>query len=355
MNISGYAYFLDEPNKPLKKRNFEISELEKNEVVIKVSACGLCHTDLSFFTGSVKTKKKLPMVLGHEISGQAIAAGDNYRTYLGKYAIIPAVLPCGTCDYCCSSRANACLNQKMPGNDIDGGFATHIRVPGNNLSWVHDSLIKDTKIETLSIVADAVSTAFRATERANVEKNDIAVIVGAGGVGGFVIQIAKALGANVLAIDVIDKKLQLMRNYGADYLINSDKASLEDIRKETKNIAKRLRLSGLRLKIFECSGTSDGQKLGFKLIERGSTYVQVGFTMNKVEIALSNIMAFDATIHGTWGCPPESYKSVLTLIAEKKIVLDPFVSHAPMSKINEFLEDMKNHKLSHRIVMNPQL
>jgi D-arabinose 1-dehydrogenase-like Zn-dependent alcohol dehydrogenase len=82
--------------------------------------------------------------------------------------------------------------------------------------------------------------------------------------------------------------------------------------------------------------------------------VQVGYCSSPVEVRLSNLMAFDATIHGTWGCPPDAYRDVLGLIYSGAVVLAPFVEHAPMSRINELLDDMAHHRLARRIVFDPR-
>lgn len=100
-------------------------ELKEGEVLVKVSGCGVCHTDLSFWHDGVQTKHALPLTLGHEISGIVVR---GHHKWLGKKVIIPAVLPCGECDLCLSGRSNICRNQLMPGNDFDGGFASHIAV-----------------------------------------------------------------------------------------------------------------------------------------------------------------------------------------------------------------------------------
>ena len=109
----------------------------------------------------------------------------------------------------------------------------------------------------------------------------------------------------------------------------------------------------LKYKIFECSGSAPGQTTAYGLLERGATMMQVGYTPNKIDVRLSNLMAFDATLHGTWGCPPEVYPGVLRLIEEGKVKLDPFIAYGPMSKVNDYLADMAAHKLERRMVMDP--
>ncbi|HKI85344.1 MAG TPA: alcohol dehydrogenase catalytic domain-containing protein, partial [Thermoanaerobaculia bacterium] len=208
------AYFLDSPGAPLQHRSTSLATPGRNEVVVEVQACGLCHTDLSFADGSVAPRHDLPLVLGHEITGRVVEAGEGYADWIGRPVLVPAVLPCGECDFCRAGRGNACPNQKMPGNDLDGGFARHLVVPGGALISLEDAP-EGFALDDLAVVADAVSTAYQAVVRSGLEEGDQAIVVGAGGVGGFVVQIARALGARVAACDVDAGRLKLAGELGA--------------------------------------------------------------------------------------------------------------------------------------------
>jgi 6-hydroxycyclohex-1-ene-1-carbonyl-CoA dehydrogenase len=348
MTVTAEAYVLEAPKAPLVRRPLQIPAPGPVEAIVEVIACGLCHTDLGYADGSVKTKKEIPIVLGHEAVGRVVEAGKDFESLVGSNVLVPAVLPCGDCDFCKAGRGNACPNQKMPGNDIDGGFSTHFLVPARPLI----KLGAISNVAALSVVADAVSTAYQAILRANVTAGDAVIVVGAGGVGGFVVQIANALGARVVACDIIEDRLKLIGQYGAAATINLTNLDPKELRKQVRAFAKGI--PPLKFKIFECSGSAPGQTTAYGLLERGATMMQVGFTMNPINIRLSNLMAFDATIHGTWGCPPEVYPGVLRLIEEGKVKLDPFIGYGPMSKVNDYLADMAAHKLERRMVMDPR-
>jgi 6-hydroxycyclohex-1-ene-1-carbonyl-CoA dehydrogenase len=216
-----------------------------------------------------------------------------------------------------------------------------------------DGAMNDKELLSLSVVADAVSTAYQAVKRAGLEAGDVAVVVGAGGVGGFVTQIASALGATVIAVDVSAERLEQLSRFGAKHRVAIAGRGVKELRKEIGELVKGTGVASLRHRIFECSGTKDGQLLAFALLGRASTLVQVGYTPDTVELRLSNLMAYDATVHGTWGCPPEAYVEVLALIAEGKVAVAPFVEIAPMAKLNELLEDMAHHRLKKRMVLVP--
>jgi 6-hydroxycyclohex-1-ene-1-carbonyl-CoA dehydrogenase len=321
------------------------------EVIVEVDACGLCHTDLGYASGQVAPKHPLPLVLGHEVVGRVVAHGSASTSWAGARVLVPAVLPCGDCPFCAEGRGNACQRQKMPGNDIHGGFASHLLVPAAPLVRIEG--FEGGAFRALGVVADAVSTAYQAVKRASLKRGDIAVVVGVGGVGAFLAQIAKALGAHVIACDVSPARLELAQKHGAErtFLVGTDSA--RDLKRFLADFAKELRVPSLHQQIFECSGHVNGQSLAYAALPHGGTVTFVGYTIEKVQVRLSNLMALDATAHGSWGCPPQLYPEVLRLIREGAIQLDPFLDEAPMSRINELLLAMGEHRLERRMVLVP--
>jgi 6-hydroxycyclohex-1-ene-1-carbonyl-CoA dehydrogenase len=128
---------------------------------------------------------------------------------------------------------------------------------------------------------------------------------------------------------------------------------LKSIKDKVREIAKELKAPKFGWKIFEISGTKPGQDLAFNLITYASTLSIVGFTMDKVEVRLSNLMAFDAKLIGTWGCKPELYPEVVELVANDQLRIDQFVQTFPMSKINEVFRNTLEHKYTKRSVLVP--
>ena len=246
-----------------------------------------------------------------------------------------------------------CQNQKMPGNDFHGGFASHIVVPHKYLCPVPDSILKEYTLEQISVIADAISTPYQVMKKSELENGDLAIVIGVGGVGVYGALIAKIMGAKVLAIDISDEKLAQAKKNGVDATLNSKGLDIKAIKTAVKDIAKQLGAPKYGWKIFEFSGTAPGQDLAFNLITFTSTLSIVGFTMNKLEVRLSNLMAFDAKLIGTWGCKPELYPEVVDLIATGKLKIKDFVQTFPMSKINEVFKNTLEHKYDKRSVLVP--
>jgi 6-hydroxycyclohex-1-ene-1-carbonyl-CoA dehydrogenase len=333
----------------------ELASLEPNsdELVVEVAGCGVCHTDIGFAFDGVPTRHALPLVLGHEISGRVVAAGEKAAGWLGRSVIVPAVIPCGACPACLAGRATICRRQFMPGNDGNGGFATHVLVPSRGLCAVPEVLPAGVTLAMLSVVADAVTTPYEAILRSGLGANDVAIIVGVGGVGGFGVQIAAALGAAVVAIDVDRERLDLAARHGAGLVLDSRASDLKSLKAAVRSYSKECGRAGIGLKIFEMSGTPAGQTTAFGLLDHGAYLAVVGFTPKPVELRLSNLMAFDATARGNWGCPPEHYPDALRLVLEGKVVLAPFIEHHALDEAPAILEAVAKHSLRRRAILQP--
>ncbi len=337
----------------IEKTEIPVPDLAPGDVLVEVAGCGVCHTDLSFFYFGVPTVNQPPMTLGHEISG-TVVAGD--AEWVGKEVIIPAVMPCNDCPICASGRGNRCLAQKMPGNSIGiyGGFASHIPVPARDLCVVKNR--GDIPLTNLAIVADAVTTPYQAAMRADLTEGDLVVVTGAaGGVGNYMVQTAKAMGAKaVIGIDIDDAKLEKAMQFGADFVINSRDKDLKAVKGEIKAFCKENGLPhNYGWKIFEVTGVKAAQEIALGLLSFVGKLLVVGFSMAKLEYNISKLMAFDAEMIGTWGCLPEHYPKVLEMVLDGRIKVKPFTETRPMSTIVQVFEDAHAGKLDKRIVLTP--
>ncbi|TVT54156.1 MAG: 6-hydroxycyclohex-1-ene-1-carbonyl-CoA dehydrogenase [Sedimenticola thiotaurini] len=357
MSINGHRWLMTAVGEPFVKEDFTPELPAAGEVTVEVAGCGVCHTDLGFLYDGVRTNHELPLTLGHEISGRVVAAGEGAEALTGKAVVIPAVMPCGECDLCKRGLGTMCRSQKMPGNDIQGGFATHINVPARGLCPVDEKQLEAAgmSLAEVAVLADAVTTPFQAAVLAEINEGDVAIVIGVGGVGGYAVQIANAMGANVIAIDVDQAKLDQLKDFGASLTINAKEHDARAIKKLIKEYVKNNALRATEWKIFECSGSAPGQETAFSLITYGSHLAVVGFTMAKLELRLSNLMAFSARLQGNWGCLPEYYPKALDLVMQNKIQMKPFVKLHSLNDINAVFEAAKNHLLTERAILVPNL
>lgn len=336
----------------LEKTEIPVPELGPGEVLVEVAGCGVCHTDLGYFYDGVPTVSKPPLTLGHEISG-TVVAGDE--AWIGKEVIIPAVMPCRQCILCKTGRGNRCLAQKMPGNStgVYGGYSSHIPVPSVDLCEVKDR--GDIPLAHLAVVADAATTPYQAGKRANLQPGDNVVIVGiTGGVGQYMGQTAKALGAKtVIGIARNQAKLDRALKFGADFVINSTDKDAKAVSQEFRGICKANGLPGTGWKIFEVTGVKPGQEIALTLLSFTGRLIVVGFGLAKTEYAIGRLMAFDAEIIGTWGCLPEYYPIVLDMVLNGRINVEAFVETRPMRSIADTFAEAHKTPPMKRIVLTP--
>ena len=341
-----------EPGK-LERKSIDAPKLQPGEVMVEIAGCGVCHTDLGYFYDGVPTVNKPPLSLGHEISGTVIAGEPDW---VGKEVIIPAVMPCNNCPICAAGRGNRCLAQKMPGNSMEiyGGFSSHIVVPAADLCPVPGR--DGVPLSHFAVIADAVTSPYQAAMRAEVKPGDLTIIIGiTGGLGVYAAQICKALGAKeVIGIARNPDKLKRALNYGATHVISSVDKSPRDIRDEFRAYCKEKGVpSNYGWKIFEWTGTGEGQAIGLELLSFIGKLLICGFGMQKNEYAMSRLMAFDADILGSWGCLPKYYPEVLDLVLKGKIEVEPFIETRPMSQIQEAFEQAHKGGLLKRIILTP--
>jgi 6-hydroxycyclohex-1-ene-1-carbonyl-CoA dehydrogenase len=345
--MAGSALVLTAPRE-LSFRPLAPTRRGPDEACIRVAGCGVCHTDISFYTGQVRTRHALPLILGHEIAGTVVDAPEPHAYLIGRDVIVPAVIPCDACELCRSGHDNACLNQIMPGNHTNGGFATEVVVPARHLLPLGPDR-GGYELADLAVVADAVTTPYQALERAEVTSNDLVIVVGVGGIGGYAVQIAKARGASVAAIDIDQHRLERLARFDVDWLFNAREMDAAAIKKHL--LADR----GTRWKIFEMSGTASGQELAWNLLVPAATLGVIGFTMDKPQIRLSNLMALDARAFGSWGCSPSLYPAALDLVISGRVTLLPFIERRPLDEGPSLFARLadSHHGAGRRIILIP--
>jgi 6-hydroxycyclohex-1-ene-1-carbonyl-CoA dehydrogenase len=352
------SWMVEQPGQPMIWSSRD-EEPGLGEVLVEIAACGVCHTDLSFYYDGVPTRHPFPLALGHEISGRVVATGPGAEDLLDTAVVVPAVLPCGECEACKAGRGQVCPRQVFPGNDVHGGFGTHVRVPARGLCPVPD--LSDPArnpagldLAALSVIADAVSTPYQAVERAGLGEGDVAVWVGVGGVGGFGVQVSAAVGASVVAVDIDDQQLSSVSAHGAALTLNSSGREAKALRKQVREFAAAQGTPSWRTFVFEASGHPDGQALAFGLLGPGGYLSVVGYTPTRIEIRLSNLMAFDAVAQGNWGCLPRHYPAVVDLALAGKVALEPFIDRRALSTINDVFQELHDGPVRGRIVLIPE-
>jgi propanol-preferring alcohol dehydrogenase len=205
--------------KPLRIEEIATPEPGPGEVVVKVETCGVCHTDIHAAHGDWPVKPTPPFVPGHEAVGIVERVGPQVRTVReGDRVAVPWLgWACGGCEYCASGRETLCPNQQMTGYTVDGGYAEYILA---NASFVGQVPSGVDPLDAAPLTCAGVTT-YKAVKVSGARSSDLVAIYGIGGLGHMALQYARIAGASVAAVDVIDSKIALAHELGAEHVINS--------------------------------------------------------------------------------------------------------------------------------------
>jgi 6-hydroxycyclohex-1-ene-1-carbonyl-CoA dehydrogenase len=315
---------------PLRLEEIPTPTPDHGELLIKVAACGLCHTDLSYIDHGVPTFKQPPLILGHEISGTVAELGKGVRDWqIGANVLLPAVYGCGHCRMCRTGRENICEKMVMLGNHEDGGYAEFVLVPAKDTIPMPDEI----PLIEGAIIADAVTTPYHAVvNRGRVKPGDSVVVFGCGGIGINIVQMAATLGAQVIAVDIADHKLEWATRLGASATLNPN--NLERIDKEIK----KLTGGGARVG-FEAIGNPVTQEQAFASLASGGRLVLVGYSPKSMSLHSGKVMFREMEVVGSLGCRAVDYPRVLELVRRGKIKVKELVTKKfPLEEINTALD-----------------
>ena len=305
--------------RPLELAEVPTPEPGAGEVRVKVAACGLCHTDLHYLDHGTPTFKTPPLVLGHEISGRIDRLGADVTGWSeGDAVLLPAVLACGACALCRTGRENICEASRMFGNHVDGGFAEYVLAPARDLVRLPSEL----PLAESAIIADALTTPFHAVvRRGRVAPGDRVLVLGCGGVGLNVVQIAAAVGARVVAVDVSAAKLEWAKRLGAEIVIDAGAHDRLD-----KAVRKATGAAGVDV-AFEAIGKPSTQEQAFHGLRAGCRLVLVCFSPEAMSLPSGRVMFREIEIVGSLGCRPVDYPRVITLAQQGRIRVRELVTH----------------------------
>ena len=323
------------PDMPLRVEDMPVPALDAGEVLVKVAACGLCHTDLHYIDHGVPTVKTPPMILGHETSGTVVLSGTATGAIKeGDRVLLPAILTCGQCAACRYGRENICQHMRMFGNDVDGAYAEYVKAPAK------DIFILPPEIPLVEgcIIADAVTTPYHAVKnRAEVRPGDSVVVFGCGGVGLNVVQFANLAGGIVIAVDVVEERLEWARRLGATMTVNP--------RQTEGSVARKIRqLTGGGADVaLEAIGNPATVQEAFSSLHPGGRLVVVGYSDREVALNAGRIMYREMEIRGSLGCRPVDYPRVIELARTGRIQVVPLITaRFPLADINEGLDALRH-------------
>jgi len=331
-------------HEPMRIEDVPTPQPRAGEILIRVAGCGVCHTDLHYLDHGTPTFKQPPVILGHEIAGTVAALGAGVTTLKeADRVLVPAVLSCGHCTLCRTGRENICENSQMLGNHIDGGYAEYVAVPAKDVFRMPD----DVPLVEGSVIADAVTTPFHAVvRRGKVAAGDWVIVFGCGGVGLSLVQVAAAVGARVIAVDVKDAKLETARRFGATATLNP--AAVPKLDKAVRA------LSGGGVDVaFEAVGKATAQEAALNCLRTGGRLVLVGYSPETLPLNAGRVMFRELDIMGSLGCRPVDYPRAIELVRQGKVKLADMVTHRfPLDRFGGSIDSIRAGGAS-RIVVTP--
>ena len=332
------------PGEPLRVENTQIPKVDENEVLIKVKAAGLCHTDLHFIDGTLKPwKGNLPMTLGHEIAGEIADVGVKVEKYKqGDRVVVSNVVSCGKCYYCKTGHENLCSNLDQIGFTLDGGYAEYVKAPESTLV----ELPNNVSYESGSVLTCAAASCYHALVGiAQASPGETLLLNGFGGLGSNALQIAKSLGLQVIAVDVSEEKLRSAIQLGAKAAIN---AASQKVDEEAKKVTNG---EGVDIAL-ELVGRTKTIENAFRSLRKRGRLVFIGYTKDLFTLNPLELVVFEYTIKGSVAYTKSDLQNVVRLASEHKI--SPIISESyNLDEVNQALDKIRTGQVLGRAVVNP--
>ena len=316
-------------------------EINNNEVLIRVSYCGIDGTDLKLIQG-YGYKPNLPFVMGHEISGTIIDKGKNVKEFdIDDNVIIYNFSYCGKCTYCNQKKEQLCDNvQGIVGiNNFFGGYSTHVKLPQHQIIKL-DNL---SSLKEASVLCDAGLTAKHAITRSELQTNDSIIVLGIGGVGSFVLQFAAFKKIFSVAIDINSNKENWSYHNGANNFLNFNDTNIEE---------KLLKLnSNKKYDIFyDVVGTEKTINLGLSILKPGGKIITIGYANDNYIFQPKLITQNEIQILGCRAGTKQDLLDCAKMFINGK--LKPIVKHEfELAKINDALTFLRSGENIGRIVL----
>jgi propanol-preferring alcohol dehydrogenase len=320
-----------------------VPAIAAEDVLVKVKASGICHSDINYRNG-VAPVGKLPITLGHEISGTIAKTGSKIKGLQeGDRVFVHYIVSCGRCTFCRNKRENYCEKYQMLGKDIDGGFAEYVRVPARSVLRLPEPI----RFEHGAIMGCAVPTAFHALKRSRVKAGETVVVIGVGGLGMHAVQLAVNFfkAGTVIAIDPFDWKLKEAKRVGAKETINpSSQDAVRAVRRITTG-----RFADV---VLDFVGVSQTIGRGIDILGKGGRLVIVGIGAKSMRISpYKTIIGKEMEIVGVNDHLKTELVQLVKLVRSGALDLSRSVTHkVKLEDVNDGFQILENSGNSIRVV-----
>lgn len=323
---------------PLSIDSVPVPEVRDGGVLVKVAASGVCHTDLHAASGDWPVKPRLPFVPGHEGAGHVAAVGRGVRHLKeGDRVGVPWLhTACGHCEHCLTGWETLCGEQQMTGYTVDGGYAEYVLADAGYVGRIPDAV----SFEDAAPVLCAGVTVYKGLKVLDCRPGDWVVVSGIGGLGHMAVQYAKAMGFNVIAVDIAAPKLELATRLGADRVID---ASVQDPVAEVQQMVR----GAHGVLVTAVSRTAFAQAVG--MLHKRGTMSLVGLPPGDFALPIFDVVLNAKTVRGSIVGTRQDLIESLEFAAAGKVRAHYTTDR--LENINAIFERMKAGTIDGRVVM----
>lgn len=324
--------------KPLQIEEVEVKRPGQHQILVKVIASGVCHTDLHAVEGDWPVKPKMPLIPGHEGVGYVVAVGPGVTNVKEGDAVgVPWLYSaCGCCDHCITGWETLCETQQNGGYSVDGGFAEYVLADARYVGH----LPANTNFLEMAPILCAGVTVYKGLKETEVKPGEWVAISGIGGLGHVAVQYAKAMGMHVAAIDVADDKLQLAKRLGADLIVNAKEQDPgQYLKKETGGMHGAL-VTAVSPIAF---------KQGLETLRRKGTMALNGLPPGTFDLSIFDTVLNRITIRGSIVGTRKDLQEAIEFAAEGKVKAN--VTAARLEDVNDVFDKMKKGQIEGRMVL----
>ena len=326
---------------PLQIENLPIPSPKAGEVLIKVQACGVCHSDLHAVDGDWVPLPNLPLIPGHEVVGHVaeVGAGVNHFKVGERIGVPWMYSACGHCEFCLAGMETICLSAEASGYTKPGGYAEYMIADAAFCGRIPDSA---DSYEIAPILCAGVTT-YRGLKRTGVRPGQWMTVIGIGGLGHIAVQYARAMGMRVAAVDVSDEKLALAKSYGAELLVNAANTDPGGEIKSRIGGSHGAVVTAVSARAFEQS---------VSVLRNGGTVCWIGLPGGKqdeIRLSISGIVNGEASIRGSNVGTRQDLQEAIDFAANGLVTSK--IEKQPLESINEIFVRMKKGQISGRVVL----